>query len=64
MLKIGLKDSVGQMLLSGENLSPFHIVAPSNANHARYSAITFIELDADWSVSSPCASSDSSAERS
>lgn len=49
-LKIGLKDNVGQMLLSADNLKPFHVVAPRTANSARYSAITFVEFDAEWSV--------------
>ena len=49
-LKIGLKDNVGQMLLSADNLKPFHVIAPRTANSARYSAITFVEFGANWSV--------------
>ncbi|MBP6898906.1 MAG: ATP-binding cassette domain-containing protein [Burkholderiaceae bacterium] len=50
MLKIGIKDQWGQMMWHCENASPFHITPPPGASHARYSAITFIQMEASWTV--------------
>jgi lipopolysaccharide transport system ATP-binding protein len=50
MLKIGIKDRWSQMLWHADNASPFHVVPEPGASHARYSAITFVEFEAAWSV--------------
>ena len=50
MLKIGIKDQWGQMVWQADNVHPFHVVPEAGASHARYSAITFVEFEAQWQV--------------
>lgn len=50
MLKIGIKDQWGQMMWHCENASPFHIVPPPGISHSRYSAITFVQMEASWTT--------------
>lgn len=47
-IRIGLKDSWGNMLWHGDNLASFHVVSPQSLNSARLSSITFVQFDATW----------------
>ncbi len=49
-LKIGINDQWGQTIWHADNINPFSITPADGVSAARYSAISFVEFDAQWKV--------------